>query len=109
MMEPVYVLGVGMTHFGRHSEASLNQLAGQALAGALEDAECQPSDIQSAFYSGASNGYLQGQELVPGQVVLSKLGLQGIPVFNLDPSPTAARRARNIYLQRATPSWGLLW
>ncbi len=83
-MRTVFVIGVGMTQFARHHEQRLEDLAGAALAAALADAGCSAGDVQAAFYSGVTNGTLQGQFAVPGQVVFSKIGLEGIPVFNVE-------------------------
>jgi len=83
-MSNVYIVGVGMTPFGRHMERSLSDLAGEALNSALADAGCERRDLDTAFYSGSTNGYLQGQDLIPGQIVLSKVGVEGIPIFNVE-------------------------
>ena len=80
----IYVAGIAMTVFGRHIERSLHDLAGEALQGALKDAGCQAGDIGVAYYSGMTNGPLQGQISIPGQVVFSKIGIEGIPVYNVE-------------------------
>ena len=77
-MEKVYIAGIAMTVFGRHLERSLEDLAGEALNGALADAGCERADLGVAFYSGMTNGPLQGQISIPGQVVFSKIHLQRI-------------------------------
>ena len=73
-----------MTVFGRHPERSLADLAGEALSGALADARCALSSVQSAFYSGITNGALQGQLSIPGQVLFAQLGIEGIPIANVE-------------------------
>jgi acetyl-CoA acetyltransferase len=73
-----------MTVFGRHPERPLHDLAGEALAGALKDAGCTTSDLGIAFDAGVTNGPLQGQLSIPGQVVLAKLGIEAIPIFNVE-------------------------
>ena len=83
-MTTIYVAGIAMTVFGRHVERSLHDLAGEALQGALKDAGCQAGDIGVAYYSGMTNGPLQGQISIPGQVVFSKIGIEGIPVYNVE-------------------------
>ena len=70
-MSHVYVAGIAMTVFGRHLERSLHDLASEALQGALKDAGCTVGDIGIAYYSGMTNGTLQGQISIPGQVVFS--------------------------------------
>lgn len=83
-MDDVYIVGSAMTVFGRHRDRTLEDLAGEALAGAVKDARCAVSDIGAAFYSGMTNGPLQGQHAIPGQVVLSKLGIDSVPIFNVE-------------------------
>lgn len=80
----IYIAGIAMTRFGRHLERSLEDLACEALKGALTDAGCNKNDIGVAFYSGITNGSLQGQTAIPGQVVLGKIGIEGIPIFNVE-------------------------
>jgi acetyl-CoA acetyltransferase len=95
----VYVAGIAMTVFGRHPERSLHELAGEALQGALRDAGCATSDIGIAYYSGMTNGPLQGQIAIPGQVVFSKIGIEGIPVFNVENACASGSSAFNLAVQ----------
>lgn len=83
-MAAAFVAGVGMTRFGRHLERPLEDLAREAMHAALGDAGCATGDVQSAFYSGVTNGQLQGQFAIPGQVIFGKIGLEGVPVFNVE-------------------------
>ncbi len=83
-MSQIYIAGIAMTVFGRHPERSLEDLAGEALRDSLKDAGCSAADIGVAYYSGMTNGPLQGQISIPGQVVFSKIGIEGIPVFNVE-------------------------
>jgi acetyl-CoA acetyltransferase len=83
-MSPIYIAGIAMTIFGRHPDRSVDSLAGEALDEALADAGCSRIDIGAAFYSGITNGPLQGQLSIPGQVVFSKIGIEGVPVVNVE-------------------------
>jgi acetyl-CoA acetyltransferase len=98
-MSNVYVVGSAMTVFGRHPERSLDDLAREALQGALKDAGCAISDLGTAFYAGITNGPLQGQFAIPGQVVFSKIGIEGIPVFNIDNGCAAGSSAFHLAVQ----------
>jgi acetyl-CoA acetyltransferase len=88
-----------MTVFGRHLERSLDDLAGEALQGALKDAGCAIGDLGSASYAGMTNGPLQGQISIPGQVVFSKIGIEGIPVFNVENACASGSSAFNLAVQ----------
>jgi acetyl-CoA acetyltransferase len=95
----IYIAGTAMTVFGRHLERSLHDLAGEALRGALKDAGCRADDIGIAFYSGCTNGTLQGQLLIPGQVVLRKNGIEGIPIHNVENACGSGSSAVNLAVQ----------
>src|SRR5512134_523096 len=88
-----------MTVFGRHPERSLHDLAGEALQGALKDAGCAAGDPGVAFYSGMTNGTLQGQISIPGQVIFSKIGIEGIPVYNVENACASGSSAFNLAIQ----------
>ncbi len=98
-MSPIYIAGIAMTVFGRHVERALDDLAREALQGALKDAGCRTSDLGAAFYSGMTNGPLQGQIAVPGQVVFSKIGIEGIPVYNVENACASGSSAVNLAVQ----------
>jgi len=98
-MTEVYIVGVGMTKFARHLERSLDDLSKEALEGALKDAGCDRKDLETAYYSGATNGYLQGQDLIPGQIVLSKIGVEGIPIFNVENACVSGSSAFHLAMQ----------
>jgi len=98
-MSNIYIAGIAMTVFGRHIERSLDDLAREALDGALKDAGCQAGDLGIAFYAGMTNGPLQGQIAIPGQVVFSKIGIEGIPVFNVENACASGSSAVNLAVQ----------
>src|SRR5437868_6031665 len=98
-MNGVYIAGVGMTVFGRHPERSLEDMAGEALNGALQDAGCYIGDLGAAFYSGVTNGPLQGQLSIPGQVILGKSGIAGIPIFNVENACASGSTALHLAVQ----------
>ena len=98
-MSNIYIAGIAMTVFGRHLERSLEDLAGEALQGALKDANCQLDDLGIAYYSGMTNGALQGQLSIPGQVVLAKLGVHSIPMFNVENACASGSSAVHLAVQ----------
>jgi acetyl-CoA acetyltransferase len=98
-MSDIYIAGIAMTVFGRHLERTLHDLAGEALQGALKDAGCAAGDIGVAYYSGMTNGVLQGQISIPGQVVFSKIGIEGIPVYNVENACASGSSGFNLAVQ----------
>jgi acetyl-CoA acetyltransferase len=95
----IYIAGIAMTVFGRHPDRELHDLAGEALRGALKDAGARAADVGVAFYSGMTNGPLQGQISIPGQVVFSKIGIEGIPVYNVENACASGSSAVNLAVQ----------
>lgn len=83
-MERVYVVGVGMTRFGKHLERSVKDLTAEAVNGALRDAGCDVSAIQSAFFSNTTQGHMEGQHSIRGEIALRAMGIGGIPVMNVE-------------------------
>lgn len=83
-MPEVYVIGVGMTRFGKYPEATVKELAAQAVREVLKDAGLHASEIQSAYVSNSFWGMYTGQHTIRGQVILHPLGIHGIPVINTE-------------------------
>lgn len=98
-MTDVYIAGIAMTVFGRHQERSLEHLAKEALDGAVKDAGCKISDIGSVYYAGMTNGPLQGQISIPGQVVCSKIGIKNVPIYNIENACASGSSAFNLAVQ----------
>lgn len=81
---PVYIVGVGMTAFGKHTQRSVTDLAGEAMSAALDDAGVSPSQLQAAYYGNSTQSFLHGQLMIGGQIALRSLGVEQIPVFNVE-------------------------
>ena len=59
-MRDTYIVGVGMTPFGRFLDTSLAALAGRAAAETLADANAAPADAQASVFANATQGALEG-------------------------------------------------
>ncbi len=77
-MRDVVILGVGMTNFGKFRDASVDELGRKACWDAIKDAGIEPKQIQAAYCGHVYQG------MVAGQRVVSKLGIAGIPVTNIE-------------------------
>lgn len=89
------MIGGGMTAFGRHSERNLKSLVEEAVNVALQDAGIDKSEIEAAYVGNASQGVLQGQESIRGQVVLHNMGIGGIPIVNVENACASSATALN--------------
>lgn len=83
-MGKVRIIGGAITKFGRHLDRNLKSLVAEAVQGALRDANVSKEQLQGAWVGNASQGVLDGQESVRGQVVLREMGIGRIPVVNVE-------------------------
>lgn len=107
MQSNVYIVGFGMTQFGRHLDRAIESLANEAFDAALTDAGATRSLIEQVYYSGATQGALQGQYAIPGQVVLSKIGLTGLTAYKIENACASGTTGFQLAVQslRATACW----
>lgn len=83
-MPTCYVAGIGLTNFGRFPDRTLKSLAGEAVQAALNDAGLLPHEIEAAYSGTVASGYLHGQVMIPGEMVLRSLRMGRIPVVNVE-------------------------
>jgi acetyl-CoA acetyltransferase len=78
----VAVVGVGMHPWGKFPQKSSIQLGCEAILGALDDARLEWPKIQ--FLVASVSPVVNGLEtILPGQKLMEKMGLLGIPVINV--------------------------
>ncbi|HEY1277705.1 MAG TPA: thiolase family protein [Thermoleophilaceae bacterium] len=95
MSRPVVVAGAGMTRFEKSSR-TLRELAGEAVRDALADANVEVGDVEAAYVGNAAAGLVTGQEMIRGQVMLRPLGIEGIPIFNVENACASAASALHL-------------
>jgi len=83
-MDPVYIVGIGMTPLGRHLDKSVKQLTRIAVDAALADAGCARDVIDAAWFSNTRQGLMEGQHGIRGQCALRAYGFEGLPIINTD-------------------------
>lgn len=82
-MRDVYIVGVGMTVFGKHPDRSLRDLGGEACVKAIRDAGVDSKDIEAGYCGNALGPVLQGETGI-GQNVFWEVGIHSIPVVNVE-------------------------
>lgn len=92
-MDDVYVIGVGMTRFGRHTESSVADLTRDATTQALADAGIGLREIEAAFFANAGQGALEDQHMIGGQLALRSAGIEHIPIVNVENACASASTA----------------
>jgi len=93
MSDDVYILGVGMTKFGKFLERSVKDMTGLVLEEVLKDCDLTRDDIQAAWFSNTMWGLYDFQHSIRGQVALTANGLQGIPFTNVENACASASTA----------------
>lgn len=84
MSARVEIAGVGMHKFGRFPDRSLKDLARVAIVRALDDAGLAIGDIDAVYSANGMAGLLQGQEQIRGQTVLRDVGIERVPIVNIE-------------------------
>jgi len=79
-----HIIGVSMTKFGRYPDRSVKQLVEEAVSGAVKDADITLDDVRASFFACTTQGALEGQHTVAGQIALRSLGLETWPVINVE-------------------------
>jgi len=83
-MQAIYVIGIGMTAFGRMLDNSVKSLARSAVENALIDAGVGKGDLEAAFFANASQGHMERQHMIRGEIAMRNMGIGGIPVVNVE-------------------------
>ena len=78
-MNDIYVIGVGMTPFGRHLDLDMKALTRHAVEAALTDAAVQKEQLEAAFFGNTSQGHMEGQHMIRGQIALRAMSIGRIP------------------------------
>ncbi|MBC7246189.1 MAG: thiolase family protein [Actinobacteria bacterium] len=92
-MDEVYIIGVGMIRFGKYPEKSIKQMTAEVLEALLRDCPVRREEIEAAWFSNSFWGIVTGQHSIRGQVALTPLGIQGIPVMNVENACAGATSA----------------
>jgi acetyl-CoA acyltransferase len=95
-MRETYIVGVSMTPFGRFAATGVAELAARASREALVDAGLAPSQVHGIAFANASQGTLEGQHGIRGQVALDGCGFGNAPVFNVENACASASTALHL-------------
>ncbi|MDD3717302.1 MAG: thiolase family protein [Actinomycetota bacterium] len=93
MSDNVYILGVGMVRFKKYPEKTIKMLTAEALEALVGDVQVKKEDIEAAWFSNSGWGMSQMQHCIRGQVALAPLGIQGIPITNVENACAGASTA----------------
>ncbi len=83
-MNNVYIIGLGMIRFNKYSDRDVRDMAHEVTRLALKDAGIDKTALESAFFSNTFWGFFGNQHSIRGQVVLRSMGVEEIPVTNVE-------------------------
>ena len=83
-MRDVYIIGVHTIKFGKYLENGVKELVGRTVEGVLKDAGVDRRQLQSAWFSNSGWGMRNFQHCIRGQVAFRPLGIEGIPITNVE-------------------------
>ena len=91
--DDVYILGIGMTRFAKYPEKGVKQLAADGFEALMHDVPVDIKDIEAAWFSNSAWGMYSFQHTIRGQVALTPLGVQAVPIMNVENACAGASSA----------------
>jgi acetyl-CoA acetyltransferase len=98
-LEDVYVVGIGMTPFGRFPDKTVKTMTREVLDETLADAHLERKDVQAAYFANTTQGHMEGQEFIRGPIALRSAGIEGIPVVTVENACASGATAFNLAVQ----------
>lgn len=95
-MEDIFVVGVGMTQFGRMLDKSIKEMSATAAGAAMADAGLEASALDAVYFANATQGHMENQHMIRGQIVMRSMGVGGIPVVNVENACASGSTALNL-------------
>lgn len=83
-MNNVYIIGLGMIRFNKYPDRDVRDMAHEVTRLALADAGLDGQSIDAAFFSNTFWGFFGNQHSIRGQVILRSMGIEKIPVTNVE-------------------------
>jgi acetyl-CoA acetyltransferase len=83
-MRDVFIVGVHTIKFGKYPDKGIKELTAEAVRGVLADAGIGKERLQSAWFANSAWGFNQYQHCIRGQVALRPLGIESIPITNVE-------------------------
>jgi acetyl-CoA acetyltransferase len=95
-MANVYIVGLGMIRFNKYPDRTVRDMAHEATSLALEDAGLDKTALQAAYFANTFWGMFANQHSIRGQVVLRSMGIDAIPVTNVENACAGAATALHL-------------
>jgi len=98
-MSNIYIIGLGMLRFNKYLDRTVRDMAAEVTFQALKDAGLAKSDLQAVFFSNSFWGMFANQHSIRGQVVMRAMGIDRIPVVNVENACAGASTALHLAYQ----------
>lgn len=95
-MENVYIIGLGMIRFNKYPDRGVRDMSHEVTNLALKDAGLEKEDLQAAFFSNTFWGMFDNQHSIRGEVALRSMGIDAIPVTNVENACAGASTALHL-------------
>ncbi|GBC61862.1 thiolase [Desulfonema ishimotonii] len=95
-MSNVYIIGLGMIRFTKYPDRGVRDMAHEVTRLALGDAGLDKSDLQAAFFANTFWGMFNRQHSIRGQVIMRSMGIDAIPVTNVENACAGASTALHL-------------
>ena len=95
-MPNVYIVGLGMIRFNKYPDRTVRDMAHEVTNLALKDAGLDKAALQAAFFSNTFWGMFSNQHSIRGQVALRSMGIDAIPVTNVENACAGASTALHL-------------
>jgi acetyl-CoA acetyltransferase len=96
----VFIVGTGMTPFGRFLDRSLSSLTEEAVTLALTDAGIGAGRIEAIAFGNATQDAMEGQFGIRGQVALQAMAFDAVPIINVENACASASTALNVAMMQ---------
>ncbi len=93
MSENIYIIGLGMIRFNKYPDRDVRDMSHEVIRLALKDAGLRKEDLQAAYFSNSFWGLFSRQHSIRGQVALRSMGIEAIPVTNVENACAGASTA----------------
>ncbi len=83
-MREAFIIGTAMMRFGKLAERDIKSLTAEAVTAVLADAGVDSKQLEAVWFANSSWGANGGQDCIRGQVALRPLGIDAVPIVNVD-------------------------
>ena len=83
-MTEAFIVGAATLKFGKRPRDGIKQLTAEVVQEVLQDAQLTAAELHSVWFANAGWGMRAFQHCIRGQVALRPLGIDGLPIVNVE-------------------------